>query len=104
MGNEASLDPSDARTNIANLETSFNAELAARKRMIELAKGDRSIALSRIDTLKSNGKSLAQAGGGRDEVTMGKLMLYVSAAFILLIAIGLGAAYGVMWIAGDSLA
>ncbi|KAF5362051.1 hypothetical protein D9756_002090 [Leucocoprinus leucothites] len=104
MGTQPTLDSSDARTIIANLETDFNGELAGRKRMIDFANGDRKLAMSRIDVVKANGKfSTSQAKGAGQEVTMGKMMMYVSAAFTLLLALGFGAAYGVIWIAGDSL-
>ncbi|KXN90347.1 Squalene synthase [Leucoagaricus sp. SymC.cos] len=104
MGTEPTFDPSDARTIIANLETEFNGELAGRKRMIEFAKGDRKLAMSRVDVGKANGKfSTAQAQGAGEQVSMATMMMYVTAAFTLLIALGLGAAYGVIWLTGSSL-
>ncbi|KAJ3564663.1 hypothetical protein NP233_g8145 [Leucocoprinus birnbaumii] len=112
VSTEPSLDPADARTTIANLESEFTGELAGLKRMIEFAKGDRKLAMSRIEVVKANGKfsvktkgsSQNGVAGGEGQVSMGKMMIYVSAAFTLLIALGFGAAYGVIWIAGDSLA
>jgi len=103
-GTEPSLDTTDARTRIANLESEFNGELAGRKRMVELAKGDRVLAMSRIGIVKANGRfskvnGTAAASG---QASMGQLMFYVGAAFTLLIALGFGAAYGVIWVAGDS--
>lgn len=94
MSSEPSLDSTDARTYIANLENEFSGELAGRKRMIELANGDRALAQTRIDRGGIKGK------GAPPPVSMGKMMAYVSAAFVLLIALGFGAAYGVIWVAG----
>lgn len=99
MGGEPSLDASDARTRIADRESEFAAELAGRKKMIDFANGDRQLAMSRLDVVKAGGKFASKK---RDQFSMGKMMMYVSAAFIVLIAIGFGAAYGVVWIAGDS--
>lgn len=69
--------------------------------MVEYTKGDRKLAMDRIDSMRNpNGKI---KGMGR-EVSMGTMMMYVSAVFVVVIALGFGAAYGVMWVAGDSLA
>jgi farnesyl-diphosphate farnesyltransferase len=99
MGSGPTFDASDARTIIANLETDFNAELAGRKRMVDFANGDRKLAMSRIDVAKTNGKFSKGAG---EQFSIGKMMMYVSAAFVLLIALGFSAAYGVMWVVGES--
>jgi len=96
MSTEPSLDPSDARTSIANFENQFSGELAGRKRMLELSKGDRALAQSRINRATGG----VEAKGAPPPPSMGKMMMYVSAAFVLLIALGFGAAYGVIWIAG----
>jgi len=60
--------------------------------MIEICKGDRNLAMARINA--ANDKHSAGYGTGQ-EFSMAKLMIYVSATFVLLIALGLGAAYGV---------
>jgi len=90
--NEPSLDPSDARSIIAKSDSEFDNEIAYRKRMIEICKGDRNLAMARINA--ANDKHSAGYGTGQ-EFSMAKLMIYVSATFVLLIALGLGAAYGV---------
>lgn len=102
FGNEPTLDPTDARTRIANLESEFAGELAGRKRMVDHANGDRNLAMSRINAAKANGKFSSQKTASQD-VSMGTMLLYVGAAFALLIAVGFGAAYGLIWITGESL-
>jgi len=92
MSSEPSLDSSDPRSIIAKSDSEFDNEIAYRKRMIELCKGDRNLAMARINA--ANDKHSASHGAGQ-EFSMAKMMIYVSATFALLIALGLGAAYGV---------
>jgi len=89
MSKEPSLDPSDARSIIAKSSSEFNIEIARRRRIIEMSKGDRNLAMARINAANSAGH------GAEQEFSMAKMMIYVSATFALLIALGLGAAYSV---------
>ncbi len=67
--------------------------------MVEFANGDRKLAMTRNNRAKENGKSSASKGAPAP-ASIGKMMMYVTAVFTLMIALGFGAAYGVMWVAG----
>lgn len=69
--------------------------------MIELSNGDRTLAQARIERATGGGVGDGFKGkGAPPPPSMGKMMMYVSAAFVLMLALGFGAAYGVVWVAG----
>jgi hypothetical protein len=96
------LDGYDARSRIAEADNQFTSELGTRKRMIDIANGDRQLALQRIQkfTAARSGQAGGSNSGGFSSATM---MFYIAAGIVLIVAVGFGATFAVLKATGVSL-
>jgi hypothetical protein len=98
-GNPPTLDGYDARSRIAEADNKFTSELATRKRMIDIANGDRQVALERVQRFTAARGNPAKGSSG--DSTM--MILYIAAGIVLVVALGFGATFAVLKATGVSL-